>query len=126
MAKIRFNLSEIHEGGLPVDLFDKILPDNYGFNFEARSDNGEDEYECYEPEIDTVDATKLHIGSNENGQTIIKGIILLSDPEDQNSEGFFSGCRETGEIQISLCIVDSEGNEISDWSDHYTIPCEEE
>ena len=126
MSQIKFYLSDIHDGGLPTKCNYDALPSNYSFSFDARSDNGEDEYECHSPELEAVDTSGLTLAKTEDGQVILRGTASIADPCNDESADFFSGCRETGEIQIAFCIVDGDGNEISPWSDHYTIPCEED
>ena len=70
--------------------------------------------------------SSLTLAKTDDGQVILGGTASIADPCNDESADFFSGCRESGEIQISFWIVDGGGNEISSWSDHYTPPCEED
>lgn len=126
MSSIKFDFSGIHSGGLPVTLSYEDIPADYCLEFNARSDDGNDNYESYAPDEDTVDTSGLKLEKTEDGNTMLVGVASLEDPEDEDSEAFFRGCRDSGEIQISFCIMDCDGNRVSPWSYHYTLPCDEE
>ena len=123
IMKICFDLSSIHEvNGIPLDFQYSELPNEYKFLFDCRSDSGDDDYAQYSPEdVDSSDLTLLDQGS---GKCVLSGKGEFVNPETEDSEDFFYGCEDTGEVQVSFCLADSSGKEISEWSETYTIPCE--
>lgn len=126
MAAYTFDLSKAESGGIPIQLGQESLPKEFGFAFSGRSDNGNDDYECYTLRADEIDAPNLVTKEAEDGLILLTGIVTIEDKDQSDSEEFFSGCSYSGEIQISACLTTIEGQYICPWSDHYTLPCKEE
>jgi len=120
-----FDLSQASAGGIPVKISHSSLPKSYGFLFDGSSDDGEDEYEQHRLRSDEVDFSGLEIQATEDGGIRVAGLASIQDRNRSESERFFSGC-DNGEVQISICLTDADGQEISPWSDRFALPCRRE
>ncbi|MBD1194453.1 hypothetical protein [Vulcanococcus sp. Clear-D1] len=126
MPAYTFDLSLADGGGIPIRFDLEALPESYCFALDGRSDNGEDDYECHRLRPDDIDISGLKVVKSEEGLILVTGTATIEDKDRSASDGFFSGCSNSGEVQISVCIIGDDGREVTPWSQHYTLTCKEE